>query len=93
MKIKGIFVEELSEAICALANEPEGGWLLICEKHSNSNIREGIRNFTQKEFDKFKSDVESSLKLVAFHKNIQVKVEALPIYEKLSDKIQGKGSE
>ena len=28
--IKNVFTEELSSSICALANEPDGGNLLIC---------------------------------------------------------------
>lgn len=28
--IKNVFIEELSSSICALANQPDGGNLLIC---------------------------------------------------------------
>lgn len=48
------FVEELSESICALANEPEGGTILICEENSYSTILKGLVVFSREDSNKLK---------------------------------------
>ena len=52
MNWEEVFVEELSSAMCALANEEQGGFILIAAKHDGMTIQQGITNFFKEDKEK-----------------------------------------
>ena len=71
-KLDDFTVQSASPAICALANEMNGGWIIIAGRQESSYIKKGMEFFTYEKEETIRRVVLKSKRLIYSIKNVHI---------------------